>query len=391
VDFGIDRRARSRKTGGLFRRAPDPHDAGERLGKLVRRMEKAAVVRSGRKRERFVVELALHPAAPAATLAIDGDGELVLRAETSTIGPGYHADVLARIAPILDELDYAWVDDVDVAAVPDAMAAWLAGELRAGVTRFGLDRAFHVDAAVLTALGPRDAAWRDAVIAEPRRGADAFAWWESGPGRAAWSRAMLAMWHEVPWREPLDDAERAVMNRIDAELRAARRADPALVMPWPEWAELLDLLGRDDEHATEVHSHVGGRPPTIGYRRHDLDVELSGGWTVRLGGAFVGRWEGDGERYWATDGDRAIEFTSLTANDEGDSDRLLEVAPERHPVIARLSDGALRGRAEAYDDDDVHVVQGLVTCAPHVAILTCKGTAADEAWALATWRSLRQG
>jgi len=27
--------------------------------------------------------------------------------------------------------------------------------------------------------------------------------------------------------------------------------------------------------------------------------------------------------------------------------------------------------------------------APHVAILTCKGKPTDDAWALATWRSLR--
>jgi hypothetical protein len=34
-------------------------------------------------------------------------------------------------------------------------------------------------------------------------------------------------------------------------------------------------------------------------------------------------------------------------------------------------------------------VHGLVAQAPHVAILTCKGKRSDEAWALATWRSLR--
>jgi hypothetical protein len=38
----------------------------------------------------------------------------------------------------------------------------------------------------------------------------------------------------------------------------------------------------------------------------------------------------------------------------------------------------------------VRVVVGLVIDAPHVAIVTCKVAPADEAWALATWRSLRR-
>jgi hypothetical protein len=58
-------------------------------------------------------------------------------------------------------------------------------------------------------------------------------------------------------------------------------------------------------------------------------------------------------------------------------------------VIERVTEGARCGRAEAYDDEDVHVVHGLMAAAPNVAIMTCKGSQADEAWALATWRSLR--
>ena len=88
---------------------------------------------------------------------------------------------------------------------------------------------------------------------------------------------------------------------------------------------------------------------------------------------------------------RSLQFTSLTANDETDSDRLLAVAPEAHPVAARWSSGEHRGRAEVSDDGDIHIVHGLMARAPHVAILTCKGATSDEAWALATWRSLRNG
>jgi hypothetical protein len=393
VGFGIDRRARSTKGRGFFRKAPDPREVGERLGRLVRRVVKDGVVRAGWSGDRYIAELRLHPAAPIATLSVEADAELRLRAETALLGPGYHTDAIARMAPLLDELDYAWAEATEAPAealrkTQRDMCEWLAGELRAGGTvRLGIpaQRRFQIDAPVLTLAGPRDAAWRDAVLADPMHAADAFPWWDVGPGRAARAKAVAAMWLEVPWREPLDGDERELMKQVDEDLRAARKADAALALPWAAWKELLAHLGIDDE---EVTARAGSEVATVGYRRHDLDVELSGGWVVTMSGAMVGHWEDDGERYWATDGERALEFTSLTAEGETDSDRLLAVAPEKHAVIARFSEAAQRGRAEAFDDEDVRVVVGLMATAPHVGILTCKG--GDDAWALATWRSLRQ-
>jgi hypothetical protein len=399
VKLGIERRARSRKARSGLRALlgggpPDAREVGERLVRLARRMFKDAVIDASPKR----ITLALHSGAPPARLLVLPEGDLELRAETAAVGPAYHADVLERLAPILEELEYAWEGDDGGDPAP-RMLAWLAGELAAGATRIGMpaERSFRIDCAVQTAMGPRDAAWRDAVIADPARGADAFAWWQRAPGHRERSRALLAMWHEVAWREPLDDAERAVLERAGADLAAARRAAPALDLPWLEWAELLDHLGADDEHAALVRERArestAAAPdaPRIGYRRHPMEIELSGGWSLELAGSFVGRWEKEGDRWWATDGGRAVEFTSLTAEGETDSDRLLAVAPEAYPVIARVGSGEQRGRAEASDEGDVHIVHGLMARAPHVAILTCKGTVSDEAWALATWRSLRNG
>ena len=352
MGFGIDLRAKSRKAKGLFRRAPDPREIADRLARLLPRAFKGW--------DRKTSQIVAHPAAPPVAIALDG-AELVVRGETWQVGPGYHADVLALFAPLLDELDLAW-DAPALPQIQDAMCAWFADELRAGRTRF-LERPFVVEgAAVLTPLGPRDVAWRDAVLANPRHAADAFAWWDEGPGRAARSRALLALWNEVPCREPLDDDERALLERVEEDLAAARKA--GLEVP-------------DDD---------------VGYRRYDLDVDLSGGWTVRLGGGFVGKWEDDGARYWATDGERAIEFQSLTADAGTDSESLLGAAPEVHPVLERLADNARprRGRAEAYTDGDIRIVIGLVTDAPHVGILTCKAGPRDDAWALATWKSLRR-
>jgi hypothetical protein len=410
VKFGIERRARSRKakTGlrALFGgKAPDAREVGDRLIRLARRMFKAAVTDASPKR----ITLALHPAAAPARLLVLPDGDLELRAETAAVGPAYHAEVLERVAPILEELEYVWDggegDDADPGP---RMLAWLAAGLAAGERRIGMpaERSFLIDCAVQTAMGPRAAAWRDAVIADPARGADAFAWWDRAPGHRERSRALLAMWHDVAWREPLDDDERAILTRVDADLAAAHRAAPALALPWREWAELLGLLGEDGAHVPEVLARAakaeaeaeaeaeagapyGREAPRIGYRRYPMEIELSGGWSLELSGGFVGRWEQEGDRWWATDGERVVEFTSLTAEAETDSDQLLAVAPEAHPVLERLQSGEHRGRAEVTDDGDIHIIHGLMARAPNVAILTCKGARADEEWALATWRSLR--
>jgi hypothetical protein len=388
VAFGIDRRARSRKARGglraLLGKAPDAREVGDRLSRLAKRLFRGSVIDATAKR----VTISMHPAAPPVRIVVLPDADLEIRADTTAIGPGYHSEILARLGPLLDELEYALEGDE---GDPQArMTGWLADELRGGTRLIGMpiDRCFQLDAPVLTPMGPRDAVWRDAVIADPARGADAFAWWDRGPGREARSRALLAMWLDVPWREPLDDDERDLLERVDRDLQEARRADRELALPYAEWAELLDWLGADDDHAKRIRDRAAGASPAIGYRRYTMDIELSGGWIIELGGNFVGKWEDD-EKWWATDGDRVVEFASLTATGETDSQRLLDVAKPVHPVIATFVDDLRRGRAEAYNDGSTRIVHGLMASAPNVAILTCKSTVPDDEWALATWRSLR--
>jgi hypothetical protein len=126
----------------------------------------------------------------------------------------------------------------------------------------------------------------------------------------------------------------------------------------------------------------------IGYRRFAMEVVLDAGWSVTLPGSFVGAWQDDGARYLATDGARVVEVATVETT-EHDPAKLIDAIAARHPVIELAADGARHARAEAYDEDDVHIVHGLVAAAPHVAIVTCKGKLSDEAWGLATWRSLR--
>src|SRR5262249_28080822 len=157
-----------------------------------------------------------------------------------------------------------------------AMLAWLAGELRGGATEIAMPhgRSFRVAAVVQTAMGPRDEAWRDAVLADPSAGRDAFAWWERAPGHAERSRAVLAMWQEVRGGEPLDQAELETMRQVDDDLTAARASDGELALPYAEWAEIVEYLG-DRDRARALRDRATG-PSAIGYRRFDVDVELDG-------------------------------------------------------------------------------------------------------------------
>ena len=386
VGFGIVRRARSKKAKGglraLFGKAPDAREVGTRLAMLAKRMlgEAARDVTTRR------VTLELHPDASPLRIVVTDDGDLEVKGDSSAIGPGYHAHVSAVLAPILDELDFTW--EADEPDPKQAITAWLARELAAGKTRIGMpaELAFKVEGAVHTSMGPRDRAWVDAVIADPATGTDAFAWWDDAPGHAERAAALIAMWLRVPWREPLDREERDLMKSVDGALRAARKADPALALPYAEWAELLGHLGADEDRIAPIRAKAHGASATIGYRRHVLELEVNS-WTLELPGGFVGSFED--ERYIATDGDRLVELSTLTAGGEHDAQALLDIAPAKHEVIERVNDDGRRGRAEAYVDEDVHIVHGLMAVAPEVAILTCKSTSDDRGWALAAWQSLR--
>jgi len=386
VGFGISRRARSKKAKGglrsLFGKAPEAQEIGDRLSRLAKRMLGDAVTDVTTRR----VTLQLHPAGSPVRISVLPDGDLEVTGETASIGPGYHTHVSDVLAPVLAELDYVW--DGDEPDPKAAMTGWLAKELAGGATRIGIpaELSFKIDADVLTPMGPRDAAWRAQVIDDPSKGADAFAWWEGGPGRAELATAMLALWLRIPWREPLDADERALMGDVDDALRAARKADRTLPLPNAEWAQLLEHAGAKAERIANARERAAGQLPTIGYRRYPFEVEVDA-WTLELPGSFVGNFED--ERYWATDGDRLVELTTLATAGQQTSQALLDVAPPKHPVIAQITDEVRRGRAECYAEGDLTIIHGIMAATPEVAILTCKSKSGDPAWALAAWQSLR--
>lgn len=376
MSFRLARRARHRNARGdgkgkgglrgLFgAKAPEAAELAERIGKLAPRVfgRSAVTVKPGR------VLVRLHPDAPAVTIQITPEAELEITAETLRLGPGYHVHVLGKLAPILEELELGWVADPDdpgdqLFAIQEAMAEHVAEQLAAGAREFGMPKAhptFVLEAAVLTPLGPRDAAWRAAVIQDPLHCADAFPWWDSGKGSEPRSRALLALWHRAPPREPLDDDERELFARIDEDLEAAQQAG----------ATIPDLAER----------------ARIGYRHHAVWTGRDA-WTMALPGTFVAHHEADSDRWWATDRERVVELLVYEIPDKS-SEALLAIAPAATTVLATEVSGTRHARADATTASGIHSVIGIVADAPHVAILTCRSEHADPAWALALWRSLR--
>ena len=119
---------------------------------------------------------------------------------------------------------------MDVIGMTNLQEAKLARELAGGATRIGVpaERHFKIDAAVLTAMGPRDATWRSAVLANPSRGADAFA------------LAEIFGWSDV----------RMALRYTHATDESKRRAVENLVKP----------IGPSDESVTNEKGKVAALP-----------------------------------------------------------------------------------------------------------------------------------
>ncbi len=275
-----------------------------------------------RDENRFNVRL--HPGAEDVEFTLDGD-RLLVSAKTSTLGPGYHAylcellhalesDLGARFASGSDDEDdeddsgdeSGYFQSGDRAALEAETFAWLRGLLNIVAENMndgssGLmismstDTIFEFDDAIATPLGPRSQAWLEAALRDPRAAIDIFPWWSSGTGAEhAAGRALVRMWTEVRWREPVDDEELELLDSIDEDLRRAHELDPTLALPWAEWADILDWLERDDALAERVHQRAQGSTARIGYRRRPVRTNLTGGWSIRIPGEMTTSFDDEG-------------------------------------------------------------------------------------------------
>jgi hypothetical protein len=357
--------------------------------------------------------LRLHPAAGDVSVLAAGQARLVVSADTSSVGPGYHrylCDLLKRMG---EALHITWAEPDANAGVGDPtgyfhtgeagpleaqMLAWLrdvVGKVldmrqqgRSGLAlsmRFG--HVFEHPGALLTPMGPRDEAWLKAVHEEPRRGLDVFPWWEPGQNAASrLGRALNRLWTEVVWRPPLLEEERRRFRNVARLLEQAWREEPALEYPWREWQEVLGYLGMGGTLAEEVsqRANQAAEGPRIGYRRGAVQVVLPEGWEIRIPGSLAEEHLGDGS-WVARDHRRTVRFVPL----EGDEEDIAPVSPERRSLELEHHGARVSGRASLHVEPGECRLTALCRSGNRRALCVVSFDDPEEQdWALGTWHSL---
>jgi hypothetical protein len=278
------------------------------------------------------LKVQLHPAAPELQISAYEYGRIDVSAQTSQVGPGYHAHVCELLRAMGNVLGIDWIlpkpdeeggDSTGYFFCEDrtrleqvmldafGLAVRSALELRQQDGRqlalsLPETHTFSFEGAIATPLGPRNDQWLRSVAADPRRGRDVFPWWEPGQGGAyRLSRALTEMWTSVRWRKPITNGETAQLKRVLTLLGEAHGLNPALGYPWREWEELLSYAGEQQE----VPEHPNDEALTlVGYRRRTVRVKLAGDWSICVPGSFAETWEDDGT-YCGWDGSRTVWFS----------------------------------------------------------------------------------
>ncbi|HEX8434914.1 hypothetical protein [Archangium sp.] len=360
-----------------------------------------------------ILYLRLHPAAEEVAIVAAGQGRVVVSANTSMVGPGYHRYLCDLLHSLGEALQVDWADPAlttvgvgdptgyfhsgDASDIAPLMLAWLAG--MAGrvldFRKFGNSGAtlslrsghgFEYPGALLTPLGPRDEAWVRAVHEDPLRGRDIFPWWEPGLGASTrLGRALSRIWTDMVWRPPLLEEERHLFRDVARLLELAWREDPSLPYPWREWQEVLGFLGIGGTLAEKVSERAAAAPsgPLIGYRRGAVQVTLPEGWEIRIPGSLAEQSLADGS-WVARDHRRSVRFVPLA-----DVGGIAPGPEEELPYEFQHHGERVSGRATLQLGPDECRLTALCEAGAHRALCVVSFDDPDEQdWALGTWRSL---
>ena len=405
------------------------------------------------------IEIGLHPAARPIRIEASDLGEVVVTAMTVPVGPGYHTYVASLLERMGDELGITWAKlatpspgsagrataptgtnapgtDGNAPASFDPTGAfgsgdrhdaerghlgWLRSALiaihdgrRQGATGLHLATPpgvrFTFDGAVATVLGPRDDAWLERALTDPRIAADVWPWVaDAMDARYLLGRALTLLWLEVRWRPPNGAEEVQLADDILGTLRRAYPLEPGLAWPWPEWRELFVLRGQPDP-ATRALLERGagpivsgplvggpapGGPPPIGYRRRPVTITHEG-WALDVPGSFTS--QRTIEEWSGGEAGRSVTLAGTETAEGGHpmtADRFLQQVSGHLGMDAiEHDDGVVRGRARLASDPssgvEVATVEGFSAIRGRGAAIRIEiDDPEDWKWALDTWRGLR--
>lgn len=306
----------------------------------------------------------LHPAAEPIEIAF-GPGRCSVSAQTSTVGPGYHAWVCEMLDAAGAPLGIQWLPpdeeegtgdetgyfvDRDVEALEDEMLRWLRALAEtlddAGgqyAVSLPLDHQYEHDGFIATPVGTRDREWLRRVRQDPRSGIDIFPWWEQGRGAGyEIGRALCRMWTEVRFRPPTYEAEEDVIDDVLERLSRAYAIEPDRAYPFAAWSELLRYAGGPADLVRIVEGRAqNDRSAPIGYRRRPVRVSL-GGWSIRIPGELSEEIDDEGA-FSAWHEGRTVWLTRYRVQD--DRMAFSNVVYEGTPIELPAATGAPRSRA----------------------------------------------
>ena len=356
--------------------------------------------------------VSLHPAAPAVALVATDLGLVSVAAETAAAGPGYHRFVGRVIERLGSELAIDWsadaADDFAFAERPvveHAYLGWLGPTLvqarnarRRGVTGIHLGTPagirYTFEGAIATALGPRDDAWLDAAIADPRIAIEIAPWWfDATDSQYLLNRALTMLWLDVRWRKPAVDGEAELLDEVHRLLSRAYPLEPELPYPWHAWAELVALRGIEDGMTRQIFARTSGAAPTvsrIGYRRDPVTINHEG-WALEIPGDFAER--RTDEEWWGGGAGRGVTLAATGTGSMTADAFLAQVAGDLGPEALAHRAGEIHGRARIASDAssglEVGVLDGYsAVTGSGAAIRVVFDDPADWQWALDLWRSL---
>ncbi len=416
--FAVAVRGQAHKRG-LIPRLPTPKHLLNDIDAWLRREYPDEILDAAL--DATTIHVLLHPAAPPLRLTVDVVGAVNADAETTGVGPGYQRFIGRALDRMGAQLGIDWADRAsniafaDRPAVERAYLAWLGPSLvRAREAVRGGGRGIHLGMpagtivtcadALATVLGPRDEAWLEAAIADPRTAIGITPWWsDATDGAYLRSRALTRMWLDVRWRRPAVPGEAARIDEIHGLLSRAYQDEPELSYPWIEWAELIAYRGVEDGmarqvlgHAAQAGSNASGAA-RIGYRRSPVTIEHAG-WKLTIPGDFAERRTAD--EWWGGGPGRSITLVA-TATGTGTSAMsahqfLAQVASDLGPDALHHEVGDIRGRARLTTDTgsgvEIGVLEGFAAVAGSGAAIRIEfDDGEDYAWALEMWRSLRPG
>ena len=407
---------------GLIPRVPD----GDRLladAAVWLNGEYADAVRSTHQRTLPGGEIALavdlHPAASPLLLTADDEGRVTVGAETGAAGPGYHRFVGRVLERLSGELAIQWTEGDGATAFVDRQGAeqlylgWLGPQLAAALARarrgergvpLGMPVGTRVttEAAMATVMGPRNEAWLEAAIADPRVALGITPWWaDATDGQYLLNRALVLMWLQVRWRTPAMEGEADLFDEVHRLLSRAYPFDPGLEYPWHAWTELTGLRGIDDpmaRQAAERASAVAPEDPPVGYRRDSVVISHEG-WALEVPGAFAER--RSPEEWWGGGTGRGITLAATATGDTdgtpmGAHDFIDQFAVDLGPDAIAHRSGEVLGRARLMTDAssgvEVGILEGYSAVSGSGAAIKIEfDDPADWQWALDMWRSLAPG